>query len=174
MRLGVTAPTGAPLNQTKAACDQHHRGWHHKQHHGDVFEEDANQAEEQGRVKGGFVAVLMVVQISTAVQGKKEREEAFAVSELKERHPRGGMEEQQHAGDQQQRWDPGFATQPAHESGSNHHDGEQLGGTHEHPHLHVRREPAEDVQILMGERKEAVIVPPHRFADELPAELKIV
>ena len=174
LRLGAVAPTGAPLNQAKAARDQHQRGRHYKQHHGDVFEEDANQAKEQGGIKGGLVAVLVVVQINTAIKGKKEREEAFAVGELKERHPGGGMEEQQHAGDQQQCWDLGLATQPAHEPGTHHHDGEQLGGTHQHPHLHVRREPAEDVQILVGEGKEAVVVPPHRFAQKVLSEREVI
>ena len=40
-------------------------------------EEDANQAEQPGGIKGGLVALLVMVQVGTAIQSEEEREEAF-------------------------------------------------------------------------------------------------
>ena len=52
--------------------------------------------------------------------------------------------------------------------------GDQLKPAYQGPDLDVRRQPAEYMQVLVGEWKESVVVIPYRFIDEFSPEAEIV
>ena len=54
------------------------------------------------------------------------------------------------------------------------HDPDQFGCADEHPGFNVNREPAQDVEFLVGKGEKAIIRAPHGLIDEAPSRCKVV
>ena len=83
------------------------------------------------------------------------------------------MEQQQRARAQKQRRHVVSAAELVHDFACNDTKNEQLSCVNGHPRLHMRREPDENVKILMSEG-ETVACEPHGLADEILAEREII
>ena len=124
-----------------------------------------------------FCAGLVGLKEPCVVEAKQRQQQnnnALAVDELEKCKSSRCVEQEENAEGQQSCRLFDFAAETFGCLGSNHDNREEFSCIDQHPNVHIGREPAQKVKVLVGERKEAKVVAEHCLCDKAPSQAEVV